>query len=71
MAEGANEAAWNHTSHLMALTASIHRDPKRQKPFKPEDFNPYARKEKRVDGTVSVAALKDVLMGAAKKNSLL
>jgi len=47
MAEGRLQAAWAQTSSLMALLASIHRDPKkRRRPYTPDEFNPYSKKHK-------------------------
>ena len=31
----------------MALQANCHRDPKKKRPFRPEDFDPYAGQEER------------------------
>ncbi len=30
----------------MALIANVNRDPKKGRPFKPEDFNPYSRRSR-------------------------
>lgn len=43
MAEGMGQERWSRTAMVCALLANIHRDPKRGRPFKPDDFNPYAR----------------------------
>ncbi len=39
---------WEHTSHVMWLHAELNRD-KKKKPtaFKPEEFNPYAKKRRK------------------------
>lgn len=43
MAETRQKAAWQHTSHVMALLAEIHRDKEGcSRPFEPADFDPYA-----------------------------
>jgi hypothetical protein len=42
MAEGRQREAWNHTAALMALLANCHRDPKRSRAFRPDDFHPMA-----------------------------
>jgi hypothetical protein len=47
MAEGHGRQQWMHTSVLCALIANAHRDAKRGRPFKPEDFNPYAKQDRR------------------------
>ena len=33
--------AWSHTSALMAVLANTHRDPKKHRPYRPKDFDPY------------------------------
>jgi hypothetical protein len=43
MAEAKRQHDWNVASTIMALMAEMNRDrKKRRRPFKPEDFNPYA-----------------------------
>lgn len=42
MAEARQSAAWDRTSLLCALIANASRDPKKGRPYKPADFNPYA-----------------------------
>lgn len=43
MADGRQEAAWNHTADLLCLLANIHRDREsRPDPFGRSDFHPYA-----------------------------
>jgi len=49
MAEGIGRDRWAHTSLVCALIANAHRDPKKQRPFKPEDFNPYGDKAQHTD----------------------
>lgn len=46
---------WRQTSSVMALLANVHRNPKKVGPFKPEDFDPFAR---RRPGKVGVEALR-------------
>lgn len=41
MAEGSQKAAWSRTSAMMAMHANINRDPKKSRPFKPSDFDPF------------------------------
>ena len=48
MAEGRGRLEWGQTSCLMALVANILRGPKKSKPVKPGDFNPYLQKAKPV-----------------------
>ncbi len=44
MAEAKRQHDWNVASAIMALMAEMNRDrKKRRKPFKPDDFNPYAQ----------------------------
>lgn len=52
---------WGQTSCLMALVANIMRDPKKGKTFKPEDFNPYHEKDKKVP-MAPLNILKDVFV---------
>ncbi|MBI1373659.1 MAG: hypothetical protein GC159_13095 [Phycisphaera sp.] len=47
MAEGLGRERWAHTSLICALIANTHRDPKKQKPVKPDDFNPYVAPRNR------------------------
>ena len=44
MAEARNRADWARTSSLMALAANIVRDPRKGRPARPSDFDPYAVK---------------------------
>lgn len=57
MAEGRGKMEWGQTSCLMALVANILRDPKKSKPVKPADFNPYFQKRQPVMH-VTMAQLK-------------
>ena len=59
MAEARDRQAWARLSVLLALTANCHRDPKKQRALRPEDFNPYARRRAGVRITSdTVEALK-------------
>ena len=64
MAEAKRQHDWNVASTIMALMAEMNRDRKRRRrPFKPDDFNPYAEKKPIVaKGTVEQAAS---MLGAA------
>lgn len=42
MTQARTRQQWSHTAALLALTANWHRDPKRQRPFTPQDFLPRA-----------------------------
>jgi hypothetical protein len=66
MAEGLGRERWAHTSLVCALIANANRDPKRTRPFKPSDFDPYARQDRRERVMVdkeSLAMLKEALTG--------
>ena len=41
MAEGHGRDEWGRLSVLLALTANCHRDPKKGRPLKPSDYDPY------------------------------
>jgi hypothetical protein len=58
MAEAKRQHDWNVASTIMALMAEMNRDrKKRRKPFRPDDFNPYAEKRPVIaKGTVEQAA---------------
>lgn len=55
---------WEYTSCILALLANVNRDPKKGKPFQPRDFNPYAKKPKRVD---DINLLKDMVLSSFAK----
>jgi hypothetical protein len=40
MAEARSRERWNHTAALLALLANCHRDPRRRRPYRPDDFLP-------------------------------
>ncbi len=65
MAEGRSRAQWNHTSHLMAMTANVNRDPaKKPSPYQPGDFNPFRERHPRREkptATIGVRQLFDVI----------
>ena len=66
MAEGLGRERWAHTSLLCALVANANRDPKRSRPVKPEDFDPYARQDRRerIDAdSGSLSMLREALTG--------
>ena len=49
------------------MTANVNRDPKRQKAFKPLDFNPYeTAKRKTVMGKADISILKNVFVKKEK-----
>ena len=64
MAEGLGRERWAHTSLICALLANANRDPKRSRPFRPSDFDPYARQDRRlrtVANKESLAVLREAL----------
>jgi hypothetical protein len=64
MAEGLGRERWAHTSMVCCLIANANRDPKRSRPFKPSDFDPYARPDRRlrtVADKESLAVLREAL----------
>jgi hypothetical protein len=62
MAEARGREAWSHTSAILALIANVNRDPKKTRPFKPSDFDPYSAKDRR-DAAIEVTDM-DVLKNA-------
>ena len=69
MAEAKRQHDWNVASTIMALMAEMNRDRKRRrKPFRPDDFNPYANQKPIVArGTVEQAA---AMLGASYRPKL-
>jgi hypothetical protein len=69
MAEARRQHDWNVASTIMALMAEMNRDRKRRrKPFRPDDFNPYAEQRAIVArGTVEQAA---AMLGASFQPNL-
>jgi len=47
MATACNKRAWEHTSTIVWVVASVMRDSKSEK-ISPNDFNPYCEKKKQV-----------------------
>jgi len=63
MAEARQRHDWSMASSVMALLASVHRDPKKRRAFKPSDFDPFARKaDSGQPIPVDVRVLKDVFI---------
>jgi len=47
MADGKLSSQWQQTATILSALCNPHRDTKRHpRPFTPDDFNPYARREK-------------------------
>jgi len=49
MADGLGRERWAHTALICALIANANRDPKKHRPFKPDDFNPHADRPRQGD----------------------
>ena len=60
MAEGRRRDEWGRTSSLMALIANTNRDPKKHRPFRAEDYDPFAHAA--ACPTVGVRVLKSVFL---------
>jgi len=61
MAEGLGRERWAHTSALMALLANVNRDPKKGRAFRPSDFDPYSRNDRRIACKEDLAMLREAL----------
>jgi hypothetical protein len=48
MAVGKAYEAWNHTSSIMALLATINSDPKAGTTFRPSDFHPFCQRAQQI-----------------------
>ncbi|MBX3356430.1 MAG: hypothetical protein KF724_12110 [Phycisphaeraceae bacterium] len=42
MAEARQRELWSRTASVMALIANTQRDPKKTRPFRPSDFDPFS-----------------------------
>ena len=64
MADAKSRAEWDRASALMCLTANIHRDPKKGRPLKPQDFNPHSLPQviKQVPTKDAMQVLKQVFV---------
>ena len=54
MAEGRTKDEWSRTASLMAWIGNCHRDPKKTRPFRPSDFDPFAKAAKPIKVGVDV-----------------
>lgn len=61
MAEAASRERWQIASAQMALTANLNRDPKKHRPFKPDDFNPYRQQTATRPEKADISILKALL----------
>lgn len=62
MAEGRGRFAWGIASSLMALEVNLRRGPRRGKPARPADFNPYTPEPPKV--VLRGAEMKEALVAA-------
>jgi hypothetical protein len=69
MAEARQRDEWSRTSSVMALVANTQRNPKKTRPFRPGDFDPFARTaDKRAQVIPApVSVLKDVFIRNQKQ----
>jgi hypothetical protein len=67
MADERLKAQWMHTSALMALMANLQRDPKKSRPLKPADFNPYAKRKSESRQQADVSILKKIFVPESVK----
>lgn len=70
-AESRIDQAWNHTAAILAMLANVHRDPKKDRAYKPSDFHPTqtARTAKVPPIKGSVALLKSVFVDSLEGKS--
>lgn len=61
MAEARQRDEWARTSSLMALLANANRDPKKHRPFKPSDFDPFTQAHKPKQ-KIPVSTLKEIFI---------
>jgi hypothetical protein len=71
MAEGLGRERWAHTSMLCCLIANANRDPKKHRPFKPSDFDPYerTRRSRKVADNQDIQFLREALTGMKGKRN--
>lgn len=63
MAEGRLRDEWSRTSSLLAMIANAHRDPRKGRPFKPGDFDPFAKAARSAAPIqAGIGVLKDVFL---------
>ncbi len=66
MAEARGRDRWAHTSTILAMIANVNRDPKKSRPFKPQDFSPYRPVRKGPRKKVPLSFLRDVFVKEKK-----
>ena len=62
MLDGRQRHDWSLASSIMAVIANTNRDPKRSRPIKPSDFDPFAKQSRAAPVKVDVSVLKDVFI---------
>lgn len=63
MLDGRQRHDWSIAASLMAVIANANRDPKRGRPLRPSDFDPFAKPARTPTAAkVSVSVLKDVFI---------
>lgn len=62
MGEARLRENWSRTSALMALIANTHRDPKKSRPFRPSDFDPFAPRRAAPKEKADVSILKAIFV---------
>ena len=69
MAEGLGRERWAHTAMICCLIANANRNPKKGRPFRPEDFNPYVKRRASRKGADDLSLLRSALEGARKEGT--
>ena len=63
MADSRRKDQWSHTAAVMALTANIHRNPKkRSKPYSPAEFHPLVERTPVKIDKIGIRVLKRVFV---------
>jgi len=62
---------WTHTASVLAMLANTHRNPKKSKPFKPGDFDPFERQPAQQSPipTADLSVLKAVFVDRGMEES--
>ena len=69
MAEACVDADWNHTSAVLAMLANVNRDPKKHGPYRPEDFHPLKRRERRPGIRITKSSIGMLKVFCGRKES--
>jgi hypothetical protein len=68
MSDGRGKFEWQQTSSMLAVIAGIMHDPKKGKAPSPDDFNPYAQRQKRtVKHKAPLSVLRDIFCKGKKE----